>query len=159
MNSLRTAILQQALSNGETIDLNSILKQLQGMAIGVWRRQQDSLVLLQFTHDGTLTQEVATGFQQATAQVSLSQADLGIVAAVLRGEPAPALVVPNPDLPGSASWLERFGSRMSLSWPVFQSEEQTGQAAIVGVLAIAYAEPLSENDQPWQLLNAALPVM
>ncbi len=89
-------------------------------AAGYWKLDQESarLVQLGFVPGVGLDPEVGRQFASATATVSLSQMNLGIVAAALTGRPAVSRVDELPADSGSGRWLRAIGANRSVAVPL-----------------------------------------
>ncbi len=89
-------------------------------AAGYWQLERDHerLVQLSFVPGLGLDPDVGRQFAAATATVPLSQTSLGIVAAVLTGEPAVSRVDELPADSGSGRWLRAFGASRSVAVPI-----------------------------------------
>ena len=125
--------------------LNALLTRWQARAIGLWSFNDQFLHLLGFAAVNDMPSEVSNGFQDATRKVSLTQDKLGIVNAVLRQEPVPAYLDHElSSLRDSASWIEKFGCKSSLSVPIFEG------AIITNVLAVSYKTIIQPPDQSWK---------
>lgn len=149
-----TRQIAQALCGGLALDdiiaaaLKDLIALTDSRAVGLWRLEGDSLVLVGFAATPDMSQEVQEGFAEATKTVSLTQTRLGIVCAVNRRQPAVAVVNAKPDgLVDSAGWLAKFQAVQSLSVPIIHQEK------IIGVLALSTANPFAEGDEIWQLLT------
>jgi hypothetical protein len=122
----------------------AVCSALQARAAGYWRieGQTDRLIQVAFVPGVGLAAEVGREFAAATLSIPLSQTNLGIVAAVVKGVPA---ISRNAELPGdsgSGRWLRAFGAARSVAVPI-----RDHQGAIQGVLSVALTEENSLDDQ------------
>ncbi len=100
--------------------LQRLLEETKARAVGAWEiRGGDRLVLTGFTAVADMDPLVVAGFAQATGDVSLDQTQFGIVQAVRSDGPVFATHDNRSGtLPGSASWIGRFGAAASLAMPI-----------------------------------------
>lgn len=129
--------------------LDLLLAATGGNAVGMWRRVGNDLLRLGFRCDSAFPADVAAEFIEVTRSVSLEKKGLGIVHATLTRQPAVALLSSQGGLlPGSAGWLERWGSVQSLSMPVLSGNE------VVAVLALSTRFRFEATDRTWQLTDS-----
>ena len=118
-------------------------------ASGLWRLEENHLVLIGFGWARDMPLEVSSGFQAATRRVPLDQIGLGIVKAAVTAKPAIGRRDPNESgLDGSATWISRFGANTSLAVPIHQKETNL----VIGVLAVSTSDFVEEGDSLWQTL-------
>ena len=118
-------------------------------ASGLWRLEENRLVLIGFGWASDMPLDVSLGFQAATRRVPLDQIGLGIVKAAVTAKPAIGRRDPKDSgLDGSATWIAKFGAHTSLAVPIRQTE--TNQ--IIGVLAVSTSAFIDEGDALWQTL-------
>lgn len=126
--------------------LDQYLAVTNSRAVGLWRLVADELQIVGFRGCSSMPIEVAQGFEDATRVVSLQQTGLGIVKAAVSQQPTVALLATNGgQLPGSASWLERFEAVQSLAVPVIS------EGHVRGVLALSTAYSFGPDHGAWQL--------
>ena len=118
-------------------------------ASGLWRLEENLLVLIGFGWASDMSHDVSAGFQAATRRVSLEQVGLGIVKAVVTAKPA----IGRRDrqemgLNGSANWNAKFDANTSLAVPIRQVQTNL----IVGVLAVSTVDFVEDGDSLWQTL-------
>jgi len=108
--------------------------ELGARAAGYWQvdAQAERLVQVSFVPGVGLDPEVGRQFAAATASVPLSQTSLGIVAAVLTGQPAVSRVDELPADSGSGHWLREFGASRPVAVPLSGAHE-----VLRGVLSVA----------------------
>ncbi len=118
-------------------------------ASGLWRLQENHLILVGFGWASDMPQDVSLGFQAATRRVPLDQIGLGIVKAAVTAKPAIGRRDPKESgLDGSATWIAKFGANTSLAVPIRQKETNR----ISGVLAVSTSAFVEEDDALWQTL-------
>jgi hypothetical protein len=118
-------------------------------ASGLWRLEENELVLLGFGWASDMPQEVSMGFQEATRRVPLSQTGLGIVKAIVSGKPAIGRRDPQENgLSGSATWIAKFGANTSLAVPIRDAQA----THFIGVLAVSTETFVEEGDALWQTM-------
>ncbi len=129
--------------------LARLVTETESRASGLWRLEENHLVLVGFGWASDMPLEVSSGFQAATRRVPLDQIGLGIVKAAVTAKPAIGRRDPKDSgLDGSATWIARFGANISLAVPIRQKE--TNQ--ILGVLAVSTSAFIEEGDSLWQTL-------
>lgn len=106
-------------------------------AAGHWRLDPDGLTQTAFAPAPELSAEVADGFARASANVSLTQTNLGIVGAALTGTPSISVASALPAEAGSGYWLRAFGADRSLALPLLDE----GRVTSVVSVAVAEAPP------------------
>ena len=142
---------RSAWRNGDSLGelLNRLVTETESRASGLWRLEENHLVLVGFGWASDMPLEVSSGFQAATRRVPLDQIGLGIVKAAVTAKPAIGRRDPKDSgLDGSATWIARFGANTSLAVPIRQKE--TNQ--ILGVLAVSTSAFIEEGDSLWQTL-------
>ncbi len=128
--------------------LDLLLEQLNGRAVGLWKREAGQLVQVGFRAVPEMDEQVQQDFAALTRQVSLDNTGLGIVKAALEQEPAiGTLSSTKSGLAGSAEWLQKFGAAQSYAVPVFESGE------VAGVLAISTVSAHQAGDMEWENLS------
>jgi len=129
--------------------LKRLVAETSSRASGLWRLEENHLVLVGFGWASDMPLDVSSGFQAATRRVPLDQIGLGIVKAAVTAKPAIGRRDPKESgLDGSATWIAKFGANTSLAVPIRQKE--TNQ--IIGVLAVSTSEFVDEGDSLWQTL-------
>jgi hypothetical protein len=98
--------------------LTALLAGLGGRAAGFWRVRVARLEQVAFVAGEGLDPRTAREFAQATRDVPLERADLGIVRACLEGQPAISRVGEMPPESGSGHWLRAFGAGRSVAVPL-----------------------------------------
>lgn len=127
--------------------LQAILNATSGRAVGLWRRQGDSLLQIAFCTVDDMPAETHDAFAAATKRVPLYETGLGIVKAVQTAAPALAdLDTQATVLETSATWLARFAARRSLAVPTLSN------GSINGVLAVSTAKDLTPGHAEWDLI-------
>ncbi len=120
-------------------------------ASGLWKLEENHLVLIGFGWTSDMPRDVSSGFQAATRRVPLDQIGLGIVKAAVTVKPAIGRRDPKESgLDGSATWIARFGANSSLAVPIRQKETHH----VIGVLAVSTSAFVEEDDSLWQTLIA-----
>ncbi len=151
-----TEAFRESIRQQRSLDaaLASLLEATGARAAGLWRLRDDSLMQLGFRGCDDMPRAVQDEFSIATRSVPLERAGLGIVKAVLSGQPAISEREPgNRDLSASPGWLERFECERSLALPL------RANGRIIGVLAFSTTAPLSETLPPWTVLTAVADVV
>ena len=119
----------------------------QARAVGWWHRHDDVLRMIGFEASIDMPIDVQVAFADAMREVSLDRIELGCVRAAAEMRPVVAREdAANWGLGGSATWLQRFAAQQSLAIPIVQD------STVVGVLAIATAEPFEESSATWKML-------
>ncbi len=120
-----------------------------GLAAGVWERDDGVLILRSFSAKDEMPPDVQGAFRSATARVGLDRTDLAIVRAVVEGDMAVAEPPPvGEEGSGSPAWLRRFAARRSIALPLRES------GRIVGAIAVAFSREVSEFDPEPRTLRA-----
>jgi hypothetical protein len=119
-------------------------------AAGYWQVDgpSDRLTQVVFTPGTALDPRVGREFAEVTRIVSLSQKDLGIVAAVHGGEAAISEVENLPEAAGSGRWLRAFGASRSVAVPI---RDRSGNVAGVLSLALPGRPPEDLPGLVWQI--------
>lgn len=129
--------------------------QVGGRAAGFWRLHENVLELEGFAADPDMPEETQAEFAAATSSVPLTELGLGIVNAAVKKEPVYAFAEPvDGKLVDSASWIVRFGAKMSLSCPVVNPDGN-----LWGVLAVSFTnehDDISEEIERLKDLAAKL---
>ena len=136
---------------GDSFDglLKRLVMETASRASGLWRLEENHLVLIGFGWASNMPLEVSSGFQAATRHVPLDQIGLGIVKAAVSAKPAIGRRDPKESgLDGSATWIAKFGANTSLAVPIRQKEANH----IIGVLAVSTSAFVEEGDSLWQTL-------
>ncbi len=105
---------------------------LNARASGLWRRSGDQLLQAVFVAAEDMPEVVARGFALATQSVPIDRTDLGIVRAVVDGEPVVSVAETLPPGTGSGLWLRAFGAARSVAVPL---RNESGE--ITAVLSVA----------------------
>jgi hypothetical protein len=145
--------LLSAWRTGSSCDelLTNLVVETASRASGLWRLDENHLVLIGFGWASDMPLDVSNGFQAATCRVALDQIGLGIVKAAVTAKPAIGRRDPHESgLDGSATWIEKFGANTSLAVPIRQAA--TNQ--ITGVLAVSTAAFVEPGDSLWQTLTS-----
>lgn len=128
--------------------LTQLLQLMGAQAVGLWRSDHESLLLVGFLAHRSLPREVTMDFTVATRAVPLTETGLGIVKAALTQRPSIAERDPKATgLLASASWLSRFQAAMSLAWPICYAEH------CHGVIAIATPDLVTPQTRRWAYLG------
>ncbi len=128
--------------------LRALLNWSSARAVGWWCRHGDVLRMIGFEAATDMSIDVQVAFADAMREVSLDRIELGCVRAAAEMRPVVAREnAKNLGLGGSATWLQRFVAEQSLAIPIIQD------ATVVGVLAIATAEPFEESSATWKMLT------
>lgn len=99
--------------------LRGLLHESEARAVGAWEVRGERLLLVGFVAVDDMAPAVALGFAQATGDVSFQQTQFGIVQTVTFDRPIFATHDNRSGtLPGSASWIVRFGAVASLAIPI-----------------------------------------
>ncbi len=119
-------------------------------AAGYWQFDpaNQQLVQISFVPGVGLDPEVGRQFAAATATAPLSQTSLGIVAAVLTGQPAISHAADLPADSGSGRWLRAFGASRSVAVPI-----RDPAGSVLGVISVALA---AENQAPDEAISETL---
>lgn len=126
--------------------LDRLMEVLGGRAIGLWRCQSGNLIQLGFRADSQMNEQVKREFAALTQEVSLKNTGLGIVKAVLDGNPAIGTLQANESgLQGSSEWLQKFDAKQSYAIPIFEGDQ------VVGVLAVSTNQVHKAGDLEWEL--------
>lgn len=125
--------------------LEAVLTATRARATGLWRLEGEHLVLLGFRAVADMAPQVSEAFAAATRRTPLAADDLAIVKAFTTRQPTQGRLQAH-DLPGSASWLQRFGAVESLAVPALAGTET------VGVLAISSCEAIPSGGPVWTLM-------
>ena len=141
--------LLHAWHRGDPLDdlLRKLVVATNARASGLWRLNENQLILAGFGSATDMLEEVSLGFQEATRRVPLDQTGLGIVKAVVTA--GPVIGYRNPqaaELSASASWIAKFEANTSLAVPI----RDAGSNRLVGVIAVSSAAFIEEADSVWQ---------
>lgn len=133
--------------------LNDLLTQFvaetKSRAAGLWRMEDNELVMCGFGNVPDMTDDVIQGFKDVTGRVTLDKTNLGIVRAIVTDKPTIARLDPSiSGLTGSASWLVRFDCVSSLALPIHDSQTK----AQIGAVAISTTDDIQEEDATWQMM-------
>ena len=107
-------------------------------AAGWWTVAGDRLEQVAVVFAADMPEAVVGEFASATRAVALAQTDLGIVRAVLSGEPTVSRVEELSSDAGSGLWLRRFGAARSVAVPL---RDRSGAVAAVVSVALAGDAP------------------
>lgn len=146
------AAVRRHLAEGESPDgpVSQFLAAADGRAVGLWRNTGESLEQLSFQAVSEMPAAVRSEFAAITKRVPLADGGLGIVQAVVSGQPAVGTRDgASSGLEGSATWLERFEAVQSLAVPVCHGQR------VLGVLALSAAHRLDEGGPDVELLEQA----
>lgn len=143
--------LIDSLRSGQSLDapLRELVIETKARAAGCWRVHNEHLALLGFGAAVDMDEAVDCGFREATRRVPLDQLGLGIVKAVVTGQPAIGRRDPaDTSLDGSATWIARFQAQTSLAVPI----RLVNSNEVAGVLAVSTAAIVCPEHPLWSLL-------
>lgn len=146
---LRAGLSDSKHSPQITSELTALLQITQARAVGCWRHQAGALHLVQFVAVDEMPATVQAEFIAATANVSVTQSQFGIVQAVLAGGPAVNHRADNSPVAaiGSIGWLSRFEAASSLAVPVMERD------TLRGALAVATSRRIEPDDNVWRVVT------
>lgn len=121
--------------------LAALLRACGGRAIGVWVVHGDELRIAAFDSSPELSSDVARRFTETSASVGLSQTTLGIVRAVLIGEPVVSIAADLHPETGSGLWLRAFGAERSIAVPI-----RGDNGGVRAVISVATSTDRAAND-------------